>query len=72
MIKKEWYFPPSKITPITPFDNPCLGVNKMLDYIAQVTNTEKNKVQEILKIYYTYSIDLLNKEMYNQRNENLS
>jgi len=71
MIKKEWYVP-SKTSVITPFDNPCLGVNKMLDYIAQVTNTEKNKVQVILKTYYTYSIDQLNKEIYNQRNENLS
>ena len=62
MIKKEWYFPPSKTTPITPFDNVDLGVNKVLDCIATVTNTEKDKVQEILKAYFTYTVDPLNQK----------
>jgi hypothetical protein len=71
MIKKEWYVP-FKTSVITPFDNADQVVNKVSDYIAEVTNTEKDKVQEILRAYFFYSIDQLNKEIYNQRNENLS
>jgi hypothetical protein len=61
-IKKEWYRPSTlEGTKQTPYDNPDPEVNKTLDYIAQVTNTSKDKITEILKAYFLYSVEEIRK-----------
>ena len=60
-IKKEWYRPPLDSEQPTPYDNPNPEVNKTLEYIAQVTNTSKDKVTEILKVYFLYSVEQIRK-----------
>ena len=61
-IKKEWYRPSTlEGTKQTPYDNPDSEVNKVLDYITEVTNISKDTVSEVLKAYFLYSIEEVRK-----------
>ena len=60
-IKKEWYRPPLDSEHPTPYDNPNPDLNKVLEYIAQVTNISKDKVTEVLKTYFLYTVEQMRK-----------
>lgn len=62
-IKKEWYRPPLDSEQLTPYDNPDPEVNKVLDYITEVTNISKDTVTEVLKAYFLYSIEKVRKSL---------